>query len=498
MTAVPVPNVHLVPATSDSYPFSAMATAREPLDLAAYGYVEEEYFVAGSANVYAFDRENVVVEEAGLPYMTRIIVRRPTDSEPEVAWVSILNASQGYDIEDDWRRAWNYIMTKRQAYVAITAKPIQISALQTFDPARYKSLTFGGVPQQVDAAEDSWNPFMQMENSEEGLAWDVIAQIGAWLRAGDGPLAPSRQFLIGQSQSAVYTNTFLTYFHNLLTYDNRPVFDGYAPGVGSVLVKEINQRGTGIPRTIGAPLGEVEAPGTGGAQKAFTTYLVDQVDLDVPVITVSSEADVALFGGDPTSFVIGDGPMRRHWHVAGAPHSDARSRVIPNNNEVARSARLPRVMDADFLDSLISFPIEPVITAQMTALEMWAREGKAAAASQYFATEDGAFVREDGLLAGGIRMGLLVHPLAHFVPGLPSNPVLGQQELRQRADILAEYANFEEYIAEIDAVDNELEAAGYLEPIGRDLIHRVAAELWGRAVDGEQAPLSSPQRVLEN
>nr|WP_164998867.1 alpha/beta hydrolase domain-containing protein [Trueperella pyogenes] len=147
-----------------------MAKAREPLDLDAYGFVEEEYFLSGTANVYAFDGHEIHIEESGLPYTTRVLVRRPADSDPDVAWVSILNASQGYDIEDDWRRAWNYIISRRLAYVAITAKPIQISALQTFDAMRYKDLYFGGLPEQVDAQKPGWNPFMKMGERGRGFS----------------------------------------------------------------------------------------------------------------------------------------------------------------------------------------------------------------------------------------------------------------------------------------------------------------------------------------
>ncbi|WP_406708916.1 alpha/beta hydrolase domain-containing protein [Trueperella pyogenes] len=496
MFRVPVPQSKFVPTTAKSYPFSTMAKAREPLDLDAYGFVEEEYFLSGTANVYAFDGNEIHIEESGLPYTTRVLVRRPADSDPDVAWVSILNASQGYDIEDDWRRAWNYIISRRLAYVAITAKPIQISALQTFDAMRYKDLYFGGLPEQVNAQKPGWNPFMKMGNAEEGLAWDIIAQTAAWLRSGDAPITPEHIFLIGQSQSAVYTNTYLTFFHNLLRITGKRTFDGYAPGVGSVLVKEINQRGTGIPATC---LDNTPAPSTptgGTRQQTFQPYLVEQADLDVPVIAVSSEADVVLFGGDAATFTAGDGPLRRHWHVSRAPHSDARSRVIPDDSEVIKSGRLPRQLTRDRLERLISLPIEPIETAQMQALENWARTGALPAPSAYFATDESGFVRDGGYLVGGIRIGLVEYPLATFIPSLSTNPVLGSQELKSRDEVLARWASFDDYLKAIDEVDDALQEAGYLEPVGRAFIHQVAQELWGRIVDSKAAPMSSPQSVI--
>ncbi|MHB2040166.1 alpha/beta hydrolase domain-containing protein [Aerococcus mictus] len=71
--------------------------------------------------------------------------------------------------------------------MSVTAKPIQISALQTFDPERYGKLSWGGKPRQIDATEPGWNPFMQLDECEEGLAWDVIAQVSAWLHSPSSP-----------------------------------------------------------------------------------------------------------------------------------------------------------------------------------------------------------------------------------------------------------------------------------------------------------------------
>ena len=44
-----------IKVTADSYPFYAANRSVVPQDLGKYGYVEEEYFVSGKANVYDFD-----------------------------------------------------------------------------------------------------------------------------------------------------------------------------------------------------------------------------------------------------------------------------------------------------------------------------------------------------------------------------------------------------------------------------------------------------------
>jgi hypothetical protein len=49
----PVPNVTgPIPVTTTSHPFLAADRLAEPMDLASVGYMEQEYFVSGSANVY--------------------------------------------------------------------------------------------------------------------------------------------------------------------------------------------------------------------------------------------------------------------------------------------------------------------------------------------------------------------------------------------------------------------------------------------------------------
>ena len=46
-------------------------------DIAAQGYVEEEYLVPGAANVYEYDDAwQLQVRNADLPFVTRLLVRR--------------------------------------------------------------------------------------------------------------------------------------------------------------------------------------------------------------------------------------------------------------------------------------------------------------------------------------------------------------------------------------------------------------------------------------
>src|SRR5262245_41068095 len=67
-----------VPVSATSYPFGAADHTRVPADLRTDGYVEEEFFLSGDANVYDWPGPGpAVVRTAGAPYTTRVLIRRP-------------------------------------------------------------------------------------------------------------------------------------------------------------------------------------------------------------------------------------------------------------------------------------------------------------------------------------------------------------------------------------------------------------------------------------
>src|SRR6476661_7263181 len=66
--------------SSTSYPFLTAERTLEPTDLKKRGYVEEEFIVTGTANVYDWAADGALtVKTPDVPYGTRILVRRPVD-----------------------------------------------------------------------------------------------------------------------------------------------------------------------------------------------------------------------------------------------------------------------------------------------------------------------------------------------------------------------------------------------------------------------------------
>jgi len=72
----PIPATAAPGDASNNYPFLAT-----PIDLAARGYVEEEFFVSGDACQYTGVGLTNATKGACFPYTTRIIVRRPSSPE---------------------------------------------------------------------------------------------------------------------------------------------------------------------------------------------------------------------------------------------------------------------------------------------------------------------------------------------------------------------------------------------------------------------------------
>ena len=70
-----------IPRTATSVPIGTaqLPGAAESVDLARNGYVENEYFVSGNANIYGYDAsgQNLEVKTPDVPYTTVILVAGP-------------------------------------------------------------------------------------------------------------------------------------------------------------------------------------------------------------------------------------------------------------------------------------------------------------------------------------------------------------------------------------------------------------------------------------
>ncbi|TRW44519.1 alpha/beta hydrolase domain-containing protein [Georgenia yuyongxinii] len=483
LTAVPEVEGPIA-TTEGSHMWSTIDRARVPLDLAGRGYVEEEFFLSGTANVYdnAGGELSVVTED--VPYVNNVLVRRPAKNSDSsgVVLVDILNASNGFPGEDHWRRMWDWAMEEGHTVIGVTSKPIQVDALKNFDAERYADLTWDvedveREPIVADPANpSSFNPFMVVPGAEEGLAWDILTQVGTLLDTKTGREVLGGQkaktvLLMGQSQSGVYLNTYASNFHEAATKANRgPVFDGYLNSVGAVFER---------------PLRQAEKDG-------FVTVPGSEPGLDVPFITVTSEGDAGLFGA--ATLAEKDLPdNRRHWQVPGTPHTDLLSTVIPADEEIYQAGRLPntQVKDPAFREALNPYPLEPTIIAAADSLVSWAKKGHEAAPSQWFDQTGGALVRDQhGNVTGGVRYGLIEHPLGQYLGAAGPGAVYGSVDLLSAEEFAQTYGTREAYLEMIAEFDAGQVEAGYLTEWGAEYFQQVADTLLDRigvpaAADGD-------------
>lgn len=461
MSAVPV--VTHIPRTAASYPFSAADHARVPLDLASYGYVEEEFVLSGYANVYTNEDGELAVEETAVPYTNRILVRHPAKANKSsgVVFVDIYNASNGYDIEDMWRRLYSNILEEGHTYIGVTSKPINVDALYHFDWERYQDLSWYDDDTCEVGPVTFTSSTQEIPCTETGLAWDIITQTGNALRdpvvgqeiLGGTPLRS--MFLIGQSQSSMYLNTYVNNFHfPVQDAVGGNVWDGYLSAAGNWIER---------------PLNDAE-----GGASGFTVLAGpdEPVDVDVPWISVDSEADVPLFAGllgGPTSPTAPRelAENTRVWQIPGTGHTYSWSPVVPDNAELIKAGRPPRTFPAVYTP----YPMEPAMIAAGQALIDNHQKGRALPPTAWFERDEaGALVRDDhGNVLGGVRYGLMELPLAEFKGYSAPGDMNGVAIPISKAEFYENWKNRSQYLAQQRAFDNRLRQQGYLTADGQEL-----------------------------
>jgi hypothetical protein len=191
--APPVPTIS-GPVTGPGmmYPNPAVNVTSEAPKVEDFPYLTEEYFVSGGVN--------------GMPYTTRILLRRPKDTASFSGTV-VAEAlhSGGRSLIFEWSRV--SILTRRHAFVEIVHSAGNINLLKTFNAERYATL-----------------------NIAQGQTNEVIAQVGRLIKSRTGPFAAldvKRTTLMGTSASSGTVRTYLGAHANLRMPDNGPIFDGF-------------------------------------------------------------------------------------------------------------------------------------------------------------------------------------------------------------------------------------------------------------------------------
>ncbi len=368
--AAAMPTVTPIPITAESYPWLYYKYVQRPLELDKAGYVEEEYLVSGTANVYDWDADpnkDLIVKQRNAPYATRILVRRPADPAKFSGTVVVetMNPARGFDMAIMFGWIGPHLIERGDAWIGVSVSANVMPSLKRFDPARYSKVSFANpLPegQRACPAPASGGRGNASSNANEnGLRLDALAQIGTWLKSGDAgnPLAGRvrNTFLIGHTGGdiATYVNSV---GHQARLANGNAIYDGYIAHSGSnagTLMNCGHALAEGDPRII---------PGRAG----------------VPVIVMKTQTDLP-YVGRPDSDAPND--VFRVYDLPAAAHADwYLFRYLPLVEQQARASDRIPVTDVWAFDSNCSIPDQQIsrypqgyiIGGALENLERYARD----------------------------------------------------------------------------------------------------------------------------
>ncbi|WP_334188077.1 alpha/beta hydrolase domain-containing protein [Noviherbaspirillum sp.] len=393
-----------VAVTATSYPFGAADRTLMPEDLKAVGYVEEEYFVSGKANVYDWPAPGAaVVRTPDVPYTTRVLIRRPADGKKFSGnvVVEILNASNLFDLNIAWGLSGKHFVNNGDVWVGITSKPVTAETLKRFNPQRYASLSWANplpLSDSRNCPDTAISTIIAGDSSrttENGLFWDMYSQVGAWLKSNEksNPLRKEAGFTVerlygfGYSQSGGYLYTYINAIHPLdVKRYGAPIYDAYLVAVAGGAfagISAINQC--------------VQPPALTDPRRQFK-------DVGVPIIHVMSQSDYLIGIGSrrPDSDVPVD--RFRHYEMAGAGHAtpgELYSAAAPADIQAAGRAVPPMACNEG---PRSRFPSEIHFNAMWQNLDQWVQRGVAPPSAPPIQVVDGKPVTDAyGNVVGGLR-----------------------------------------------------------------------------------------------
>ena len=418
--------------SSHNYPFFGALE-----DLKGRGYIEQEFFIQGTANQYKTpEGATGSVIDGDHKYKTRVVVRRPASASRFNGTVVIEwnNVTAGHDLDIDWYQAHDYFIRSGYVYIGVTPQRIGVAALKVWNPQRYESL---------DVTADG-------TITNDALSYDIFSDVARAVRQPSsalmGGLKPQRVFATGHSQSAGRLAIYLNSVHPLA-----PVFD-------AVVVH-------------------------GGGGKIRT-------DLNIKVWKLLSETDVinnqaAVRQSDTDNF--------RSWEVAGDSHVDTQftassgalgrrdgNPIAPgftpggrggNANTNASAAPRPAGSNPCERPPYSHVPFYQVMDAAFDHLEKWVKDGTVPPTAPPIEVTSvgppGVIARDKAgnSLAGGIRLAEIAVPTGVNTgqnSGAGFCRLYGSHQDFDAATLNSLYPTHAAYVAAVKQVTEKNLKAGYI------------------------------------
>lgn len=440
--------VEKIKITNFTHPFAA---AFEKCNFKDRNYLEEEFFISGTSNVYEWKNNCKSVKYQDCPYVNRLIVRKPAEKEifSGNVIVEILNSTSFIDFDRCWVLTHKYMMRNGDIYIGITSKPNVIPAMLKVDYKRYCDLKWSNPNRAIDSTIDQ-NELGNMEGAsspetEDGLFWDMLIDLAMLLRDSNnsmiGEYGSYYQYLAGWSQSGAYMIRFVNDF----AYDNkersRPYFDGYySAGSASSCMPDLNQS---YGRTAMKSVRKLKR-------------------MEQPFIEIHTESENALWGNmesrGENSF--DDNAMKYCiYDIPGATH-DAKSTMIDyyfGDTDVFLAGIIPSYSGKEIVPN--DFPYEVAFQAALSVLYKWVRKNEKPVKADQIKVDENLcnIVDETGNAIGGYRLPFIEAPLCIYHPmSTPMKPdyavactLFGYVENYTREKAVALYGSREGYLNKI-------------------------------------------------
>src|SRR5690606_23210551 len=191
--AAATPAVQPAPAGTHGFPMSSTA-----LDLAGAGYVEEEYFISGTARAFinqgAFGNDGkwAIAANPGVEadYTTRILVRRPKNPAKfnGVVMVEWLNVTAGRDGTIDWYMTYPELLREGYAYVGVSAQYVGAAFLKRWETgadARYNTINHPGDSFSYDIFSQAANAVRAPLEAETKPLGNLTKKVRALIAIGN-------------------------------------------------------------------------------------------------------------------------------------------------------------------------------------------------------------------------------------------------------------------------------------------------------------------------
>jgi len=447
-----------LPETAKSHIFAPIALPGSADDeaLKKADYVQEEYLLSGTGNIYAEGPQGgpISVAKSGVPYTTRVVIVRPRDPKKFNGIVQF--AFQHPSLAGtQWGRIDTLVLRTGSAYAVVINGgdapsrklgspefPVSAPYLpRWYDPVRYKAFN---VPE------------------DDGIRWDIIGQTASLLRdpGSTGPLAGlkvRRVYVSGWSFLGSTIRSWINFgFHDRYRRkDGSPVIDGYLIGISAGSVEA----------------GHVPLNST-GPHVDHRRDMLRQIDVPVIELTSSMEAITNVFPQAPESDGVKGG--HRIYELGGVSHLDqgthaqfkpATEQLIARHHPAAKEAPVCTVEDTDV-------PMRDVAQAAMANIDQWVSTGKAPPRTSRMQVQpDGKdYVRDAfGNPLGGVRVAQLDVPLVTYAEAPASAcggvvPIRNLKRLPVDPALLAKTypGGPAEYLAKFDARLAQLQAQGWL------------------------------------